>query len=206
MTTHPPHIPGENVTQSREDLIVSGIEECNPNKQEFRTAIDASSCPPGNHCVRNGHSSLGGFCVDNNHKADHMYMPEVIKKICFICRTEGESTGSQREVMKPDDQVGSFTCGELDAYGKEGSIPEANCHLFQHMIQANELCGCFSSTATEDTEVEEEEDLKTPSYVRPSSVQARSHVNSSGSFSATTKTMGIASAICILSIILLVQF
>jgi hypothetical protein len=129
------------------NMVLSAAKECNPNEAQSRQVT--GSCEPGSHCVFNGNSSLDGYCTDDNdHKAADMDMPESMKVFCSVCDAPDAHGSTVWNVTKPHDRVGTFHCLELDGIGKEGKIPKAQCHLFQQMIQANNLCGCIA-TATE---------------------------------------------------------
>lgn len=133
------------------DMLLPAAKECDPNQSVFRMGGGSSSgvCGQGSHCVLNGNSSLGGYCIDDSNKATLMDMPEALGEFCFICeppsfndQVRPRSTSHVSRVTTPYHMVGSFSCGELSGLGQEGKIPKAQCHIFQQMIQANDLCGC----------------------------------------------------------------
>ncbi|OEU14581.1 hypothetical protein FRACYDRAFT_269610 [Fragilariopsis cylindrus CCMP1102] len=148
-------------SQENESLKLNNANECHPNggSSSGSSSSSSSSCENGYHCVFNSHSSIGGYCINNDHKSDStqmdMDMPEGLQSICFICNDDDHfdfDLNQSSSMSKPNDKVGVFTCEELDQHGKSGSIPQTNCGIFQRMIHANNLCGCscsISSTAIE---------------------------------------------------------
>lgn len=137
-------------TDARQDAIVlPAVRECDPEKEKQRTittifGASSSYCEPGSRCVANGGSSIGGYCMWNDQKPDHMQMLDSLSEMCFLCGSS-ETSGT---VTSPNDKVGTFTCGELEKHGREGSIPETNCQNFRHMIESNNLCGCSAKEGT----------------------------------------------------------
>mmetsp|Transcript_18066 Transcript_18066/g.41317 ORF Transcript_18066/g.41317 Transcript_18066/m.41317 type:complete len:241 (-) Transcript_18066:367-1089(-) len=137
-------------TDARQDAIVlPAVRECDPEKEKQRTittifGASSSYCEPGSRCVANGGSSIGGYCMWNDQKPDHMQMLDSLSEMCFLCGSS-ETSGT---VTSPNDKVGTFTCGELEKHGREGSIPETNCQIFRHMIESNNLCGCSAKEGT----------------------------------------------------------
>ena len=157
---------------SRNNMVLSAAKECNPNEAQSRLT-GSTSCGPGSHCVFDGNSSLDGYCNENDDypkgaAADDMQldMPESMAVLCSVCEAPDAHGNTVWHVTKPHDRVGAFDCLELDGLGKEGRISGSQCHLFQQMIQANNLCGCIapsstttsSSTSTSASDVTEPQD------------------------------------------------
>ena len=149
-----------DAASDRNMIVMSAKKECDPNKSVFRMAGSNAKdqCGPNGHCVLNGHSSLGGFCMDNSsHGALPMDMPEARIELCYVCG-EPEVDGTTYVVTKSWELVGSHMCLELDGLGKEGRIIASQCKIFQQMIEENDLCGCTEISPTgkaifsEDTE------------------------------------------------------
>ena len=139
-------------SQENESLKLNNANECHPNgSSSSSSSSTTTTCENGYHCVFNGHSSIGGYCINNDHKSDStqmdMDMPEGLQSICFICNDDDHfdfDLNQSSSMSKPNDKVGVFTCEELDQHGKSGSIPQTNCDIFQRMIHGNNLCGCNS--------------------------------------------------------------
>ena len=205
---------------SRNKMVLSAAKECNPNEAQSRlTGTGSTSCGPGFHCFFDGNSSLDGYCTENDDysKADGMQlgMPESMVVLCSVCEAPDALGNTVWHVTKPDDRVGNFDCLELDGFGKEGKIPRSQCHIFQQMIQANNLCGCIiaaaasTSAATTEpqsddalfyTDHDEENAPYTPSS--EASIAEVSSFDASGGWSksiAITATAASASAIVYLA-------
>ena len=137
---------------ANEDVLLPAAKECDPKKAELRSTSTSVSCGPDSHCVLNGHSSLGGYCINNDNKAAHMDMPEALRALCFVCESPDDPNTIGSVVTMHNQIVGSFTCGELEGMGRQGEIPSDQCQIFQKMIRANDLCGCTEVVKSEDEE------------------------------------------------------
>lgn len=167
-------------SQENESLKLNNAKECNPKGSNSSSSSSSSkatgsstttTCENGYHCVFNGHSSIGGYCINNENKSESTQMdfdmPEGLQSVCFICNDDDDfdnNFNNQKSISnmsKPNDKVGVFTCEELDQHGKSGSIPQTNCDIFQRMIHDNNLCGCtadeedVNDTAAEATAEDE---------------------------------------------------
>jgi len=184
---------------SSEALILPATEECDPNQAEFRMVSTANGiCGWDRHCVLDGQSSLGGYCIANDHASAQMIMPQAPSEPCSICKHEGHTS----KVTKPHDIVGHYHCSELDGLGKEGKIPLASCQIFQHLVQYNDLCGC--TDADDETEEQDETVLfgrdqgENSAPDMPSSDTENYFLDDSGSSSKAISITGVASAITLL--------
>ena len=136
-----------------------------------------------------------------------MEMPKGLKKVCFICETPGSgsngssSSNSSRNtntndgdatpyydtiVTVPDDKVGAFTCGQLDDYGRLGSLPSStNCDTLRWMIHDTNLCGC-TTVATATTSA-------TTTTSTPTSTASSSRMRTTTAIVTVTVTVGVPS-------------
>ena len=136
-------------------MHMSAATECDPNIAQPRAATVSSTspCAQNEHCYWNGKSSLGGYCINNDEMSMEMHMPEALQEICYVCEIpedhEDYDPLDKRVVTAPHELVGTYHCGELDGLGQEGKLPKDSCYIFQHMIYADDLCGC-TSVVTKD--------------------------------------------------------
>ena len=119
-----------------------------------------------NHVVRVG---VDGYCNENDDypegaAADDMQldMPESMAVLCSVCEAPDGHGNTVWHVTKPHDRVGAFDCLKLDGLGKEGRISGSQCHMFQQMIQANNLCGCIAPSSTTSTTSSSASDVTDP--------------------------------------------
>lgn len=146
----------QETTAAGSKVVLSASRECDPRtaaQARMASSSSTSSCGPESHCVWNGSSSLGGYCIDNDHKPADMVMPDALQELCNICEVPEGFHVYEDDQFDPDDfrvvtephrAVGHYYCGELDSLGKQGKLPKDSCHMFQQMIYADELCGCTS--------------------------------------------------------------
>jgi len=139
---------------------------------------EGQHCVFNNHSSLGGYCTIDDDDDDDDDdesaqsQQHEMEMPKGLKKVCFICETPGSGSGSSSGsgsnrntntnadektpyydtmvVTVPEDKVGAFTCGQLDVYGRSGSLPSStNCETLRWMIHETNVCGCTTvATAT----------------------------------------------------------